>query len=81
MTTLHRDILLLLRPCAPYGLSVKKMLGDLRAEGHRDLTEPALETAIRDLADKALVDLLDSVLGPRWRVTELGKSTLREAGL
>ena len=81
MSPLLRDILLLLRPCAPYGLSVKKMLDDLRAEGHRDLTEPALVAAIRELADKALVDLLDSVLGPRWRITELGKSTLREAGL
>jgi hypothetical protein len=81
MTKLHTDLLLLLRAVGTYGLDVGTLLTDLRLQRHRDLTEPALKQALRDLADRSLVTEFTSVLEVRrWRITALGESALQEAG-
>jgi hypothetical protein len=80
-TPLHRDLLLTLRTAQPYGVPVAKLLSDLRALGHRSLTQPALEAAVRELADRSLAALVEGLLGQSWRITALGVSTLQEAGL
>lgn len=81
MTNLHTDLLILLRAVGVYGLDIGTILSDLRLQRHRDLTEPVLKQALRDLADKSLVTEFTSVLEVRrWRITALGDSALKEAG-
>ena len=54
----------------------------MRRSAHREVTEPDVVQALRDLGDKAFVMAYDSALGgKRWRITELGKSALKEEGL
>lgn len=82
MNKVHTDILLLLRAAEKYGLDEASLLTDLRQARHRDLTAPALEHALRALADKSLVAPFTSPLsGKRWRILGLGTSALEEEGL
>lgn len=82
MTTLHTDLLTLLRAAGRYGLSPANLLQDLRQARHRELSQPLLDRAVRDLADRSLVAAFDSPLsGRRWRITALGESALQEEGL
>lgn len=82
MTRLHLDILIELRQLTTYGLAVETLLAYLRRSAHREATEPDVVQALRDLGDKAFVMAYDSALGgKRWRITELGKSALKEEGL
>jgi hypothetical protein len=82
MNALHIDLLLALKAAAQYGLPLDALLADLRRGRHRGLTQPQLETALRDLADQSLATPFDSPLsGRRWRITALGTSALQEEGL
>ena len=82
MTPLHAEILLLLQPAREYGEGELRLLARLRMDGHRDLAIPALEIALRELADKSWAASFQSPLsGKRWRITALGISVLAEEGL
>lgn len=81
MTKLHLDLLVALNGAKPHGLPLEMLLADMRGTRHRDLTLPQLQRALRDLADKALVALLDSALKQRWRITTSGVSALEDEGL
>lgn len=82
MNTLALDILTTLRVAMQFGLGLPELLRDLRAMRHRALTQPELETAVRDLADKSYVTQFTSpISGARWRITALGHSILKEEGL
>lgn len=82
MNTLAIDILTQLRVPGKFGLGIADLLRDLRAMRHRELTQPQLEAAVRELADRAWVAQFTSPLsGARWRITALGESTLQEEGL
>lgn len=82
MNQLTLNLLIELRQRAQYGDTGKNLLVLLRVGGHRGLTTPELEQALRDLADKSWVTPFDSpISGPRWRITALGESALKEEGL
>jgi len=82
MTTLHIDLILDLRVPAENGLAPDALLTDMRRGRHRNLSEPELLAALRDLADKALVIPFDGALGTRrWRITGRGEAALKEEGL
>lgn len=82
MNPLHTDTLLALNGAGDYGLRVSNLLPDLRCGRHRSLTQPELERALRDLADKSFVTPFESGLGAqRWRITGRGASALQEEGL
>lgn len=82
MSKLALDLLLSLRPAGQFGLTPENLLSDARSGRHRDLAEPVLERALRDLADKSFVTTVDSpISGKRWRITALGESALKEDGL
>jgi len=82
MTKLHSDILFLLRAAGAYGIALPELLRDLRQVRHRNLAEPQLERAARDLADKSFASTFESpISGTRWRITGLGESALHEEGL
>lgn len=82
MTPLHTDLLRALHRTQPYGLPADTLLSDMRLMRHRGVTLPQVETALRDLADKSLVTPLDGALvSGRWRITQLGASTLQEEGI
>lgn len=82
MNTLAIDILTQLRAPGRFGLSLADLLRDLRAMRHRALAFPELESAVRELADVSYVVPFRSPLsGERWRITALGESALKEAGL
>jgi len=81
MKALDLDLLLLLRAAKQYGLSTENLLPLLRAGQHRQLTAPALDRALRALADLATIVPMPGALGGiRWRLTALGRSYLEEAG-
>lgn len=81
MNPLHFNILVDLRTAGKFGQSLDRQLPLLRVSGHRGLSLPDLETAMRDLADKSFVAQFDGALGGvRWRITTLGESALAEAG-
>lgn len=82
MNTLHIDILRQLAVMDFHGLPVDSIVTGLRLAAHRDATVPAVETALRDLADKSFATAFSPALGgTRWRITALGRSALQEAGL
>lgn len=82
MTKLHIDLLLALKGAGDFGLPVSNLLDDLRLGRHRNLAQPQLERALRDLADKSFATPFDSGLGgERWRITGRGDSAVQEAGL
>lgn len=80
MKPLHIALLLALRSVQPYGLPVATLVTQARTAGHRATTEPEVELALRDLADRSLVASLAG-LTVKWRLTALGVSTLTEEGL
>lgn len=81
MNPLHFNILVDLRTAGQYGQTVERQLPMLRVSGHRSLTVPKLEQALRDLADKSFVTPFESALGNKcWRITALGVSALSEEG-
>lgn len=81
MSPLHFNILVDLRTAGQYGQTVERQLPMLRVSGHRGLTLPELEKALRDLADKSYVTPFTSALGNKcWRITSLGASALQEEG-
>jgi hypothetical protein len=59
---------------------VATLVTQARTAGHRGTTEPEVELALRDLADRSLVAPLAG-LTAKWRLTALGVSTLTEEGL
>lgn len=82
MTTLRIDILLALHAATHFGLPSDYLLADLRRGRHRELIRPQLESALRDLADQALVTVFETELSARrWRITARGTSALTEEGL
>ena len=82
MNALHIDLLIALRAPDRYGLALDALLTDMRRGRHRELTEPELLKALRDLADKGLAISFTSATGSaRWRITYLGKAALIEDGL
>ena len=81
MNPLHFNILVDLRTAGKFGQSLDRQLPMLRVSGHRGLTLPELETAMRDLSDKSFATPFEGALGgKRWRITALGESALVEAG-
>jgi len=81
MNPLHFNILVDLRTVGKYGQTLARQLAMLRVSGHRSLTEPELEKALRELADKSFVTNFPSALGNKlWRITSLGESALQEEG-
>lgn len=82
MSNLHTDILSLLRAAGKYGLDVDTLLRDLRQLRHRELAAPALEKALRDLADESFASPFMSALKKqRWGITGLGENALTQEGL
>lgn len=82
MKQLHIDLLFFLRPAGPFGLPVADLLNDVRRGRHRQATQPQVESALRDLADKSFATAFTSALDqPRWRITALGLSALQEEAL
>ena len=82
MSTLHLDVLILLRAAGKYGVELETILPDLRKKRHRGLALPQLETAIRDLADQSFATQFTAATGStRWRITALGESALQEDGI
>jgi len=81
MSPLHIALLLALRSVQPYGLPAGTLLTQARTAGHRTVTSPQIEAALRDLADKSLVASVVGTLATTWRLTALGLSTLSEEGL
>lgn len=82
MNPLYFNLLIELRQRSAYGETVAQLLTLLRVSGHRGLTLPELESALRALADKSWVTPFESPLsGKRWRITALGGSALTEEGI
>ena len=81
MSPLHIALLLALRSVKPYGLPSGTLLTEARTGGLRTATQPEVEQALRDLADKSLVASVVGTLATTWRLTALGLSTLSEEGL
>lgn len=82
MSPLHIDLLDILKDADRFGFDTASLLTDARRRRHRDLTEPQLEAALRDLADASFVAPFTSPLGKkRWRITTLGLSAFKEEGL
>lgn len=82
MNQLALNLLIELRHRQQYGDSAANLLVLLRVSGHRALTAPELDKALRDLADKSWATPFASPLsGPRWRITALGESALTEEGV
>lgn len=81
MSPLHITLLLALRGVQPFGLPVGTLLTQARTAGHRSVTQPQIEAALRDLGDRSLVATVEGTLGTTHRLTALGLSTLTEEGL
>lgn len=82
MNALHIDALVALNSSGEFGLPLENVLGDLRRGRHRALSQPQLEKALRDLADKSFATPFESAMGgTRWRITGRGNSALVEEGL
>lgn len=82
MNQIHIDLLLDLRAHGQYGAKPADLLTDMRGGRHRELTQPDLDKALRDLADRSLATPYETVLkAKRWRITALGESALKEDGL
>lgn len=82
MSPLHVHLLLALRAATRFGCSAEDLLTDMRRGAHRDLSLPALEAALRDLADKSFASKFNTALdAERWKVTGLGRDALAEEGL
>ena len=82
LSTLHIDTPLALNGAGEFGLPAAKLLTDLRLGRHRNLAQPQLEKALRDLADKSFATPFeDGFGGERWRITGRGASAVQEAGL
>lgn len=81
MHPLHFNILIDLRTAKEFGQTLPRLLSMLRVSGHRSLSEPELQKALRELADKSFVTTFTTALGnTSWRITALGKSALEEEG-
>lgn len=82
MNQLALSLLIELRQRAQYGDTAVNLLVLLRVGGHRGLTAPEMDKALRDAADKSWVTPFESpISGKRWRITALGESALKEEGL
>ena len=75
------SLMQILRAAAPFGVPEAVALTHVRLAGHRDLTLPELQTALRTLADEGLALRMAGTLGDRWRITDLGLSKLQEEGV
>jgi len=74
-------ILLILRAQGgDVGMAAERMLSAMRVASY-DLTLPALESELGQLADSRLVKVHTTLTGKRWRITSMGESDLEEAGL
>ena len=80
MSDLHLSLLLAMRGVLPYGLPLATLLTHARTAGHRSVTQPEIEAALRDLGDRALAATVQGTLGTTYRLTALGVSTLKEEG-
>jgi hypothetical protein len=82
MNKLHIDLLIALRPAAQFGLGTADLLTDMRRGRHPELTEPEIERALRELADRSFIFAFKSPLGAkRWRISGQGESALQEERL
>lgn len=82
MNQLAIDILIELRNRTTYGDTEARLLSMLRVGGHRNLSAPELERALRELADQTIVTPFDvPLIGKKWRITARGESAMKEAGL
>lgn len=75
-------LLLALQAGGEIGCAEQLLLNRARAEVQPDLTEPALQATLRQLADKRwALDYKPALASKRWKLTELGLATLREGHL
>jgi hypothetical protein len=77
---LHVSVLQALKAAGDVGRPEERLLTDARMAGF-DLTLPALQSELRTVADKNWITAFSPIGVKRYRVTELGKSVLVEAGL
>lgn len=62
------------------GMAAPRILDVLRTASYQ-LTEPALESELQQMADSRLVKCHETLAGKRWRITASAQSDLEEAGL
>lgn len=79
---LRSRLLQALQAVGDAGRGVQLLLNDSRMAGFDALTLPELERELRNLADQRWVIAFSPPIGgQRYRLTEIGASKLREAGL
>lgn len=78
---LNLSVLMMLAAAAEIGLQQISMMPRLRLD-YPSLTEPALDVALRSLADRKFIISHQPTLGGlRWKILSQGRAALQEAGL